>query len=42
MKKGKPTIALLDLGAVSVRTKGRSGRLIEGVDCIIRGSIICQ
>jgi hypothetical protein len=41
MKKTKHTIALLDLGAASVQTKGGTGRRIEGVDCIVRGNLFC-
>jgi hypothetical protein len=41
MKKVKHAIALLDLGAASVQTKGGTGNRIEGVDCIIRGHITC-
>jgi hypothetical protein len=41
MKKLKHAIALLDLGAASVQTKGGTGRRIENVDCIIHGNIFC-
>jgi hypothetical protein len=41
MKKVKHAIALLDLGAASVQTKGGVGRGIENIDCTIRGVRIC-
>ena len=41
MKKLKHTIVLLDLGAASVKTKGRSGRLTEDAECLLPGKIIC-
>jgi len=41
MKKVKHAIALLDLGAASVQTKGGVGRGFENADCIIRGIHPC-
>jgi hypothetical protein len=41
MKNAKRAIALLDLGAASVQTKGGSGFNVEGVDCVIRGHFLC-
>jgi hypothetical protein len=41
MKKVKHAIALLDLGAASVQTKGGVGRRLENVDCVIHGNIFC-